>query len=387
MKESKAMKESADRKRQHLLRATLLFVIVLPAAARAQTPTAFTYQGRLTDAGAHANGAYDLRFTLYNSETDAAAQGTQVINDVQVATGLFTVRLDFGVAPFNSGLARFLEIGVRAGASDGDFTTLAPRQPITSTPYALRASSAAQADAATTAADAFKLGGFEPGQYVRTTDTRLSNPRTPTAGSPDYIQNTTAQQAGANFNVGGNGTVSGTLTAATLRANTQFDLGSQRILAAPSNNTFVGKGTGFSNTGDGNTFVGRLAGAANMSGGNNTFVGFSAGGDIGQDNVTGSNNTFVGWRARPLAENLTNATAIGAGAAVRTSNSLVLGDANVSVGIGTDAPKAKLHVAGGHIYVSDDSYGVVLKSHGGSCFRLVVSDTGTLSAVKMPACP
>ena len=46
------------------------------------------------------------------------------------------------------------------------------------------------------------------------------------------------------------------------------------------------------------------------------------------------------------ANNLTNATAIGANAIVGQSNSLVLGDTNVSVGIGTSAPNTKLQVVG-----------------------------------------
>src|SRR5262245_66142100 len=33
---------------------------------------AFTYQGRLTDGGSLANGAYDLRFILYDSEVGGA---------------------------------------------------------------------------------------------------------------------------------------------------------------------------------------------------------------------------------------------------------------------------------------------------------------------------
>ena len=55
-----------------------------------------------------------------------------------VTNGLFTVQLDFGMSPFN-GNPRWLEIGVRPGASTGAYTTVNPRQPITATPYAIRA--------------------------------------------------------------------------------------------------------------------------------------------------------------------------------------------------------------------------------------------------------
>lgn len=79
----------------------------------------------------------------------------------------------------------------------------------------------------------------------------------------------------------------------------------------------------------------------NTSGGNNVAVGYFA----GLENVSGGNNTFVGYSAKPSVGNLTNATAIGAGAIVSTSNSLVLGN-NANVGIGTSTPASKLSVAG-----------------------------------------
>ena len=57
--------------------------------ASAQT-TAFTYQGKLTDAGAAANGPYDFTFRLFT----AVAGGSQVGSDVtvpvvQVTAGIF----------------------------------------------------------------------------------------------------------------------------------------------------------------------------------------------------------------------------------------------------------------------------------------------------------
>jgi hypothetical protein len=121
-----------------------------PLAAESQS-TAFTYQGRLTDSGGTANGQYDLEFKLYDGVTGGTQQGSTVtLEDVQVTNGVFTVQLDFGAEVF-SGADRFLEIGVRAGASAGAFTTLSPRQQITSTPYAVRSISAGTADTATTA--------------------------------------------------------------------------------------------------------------------------------------------------------------------------------------------------------------------------------------------
>jgi len=112
---------------------------------------AFTYQGRLNDGGAPANGSYDLTFTLYDS-----ASGPTVINmpltnaATAVSNGLFTVTLDCGPGAF-TGDARWLEIAVRTNGSSGDFVTLSPRQALTATPYARYASSAGTATTAGTA--------------------------------------------------------------------------------------------------------------------------------------------------------------------------------------------------------------------------------------------
>jgi hypothetical protein len=121
----------------------VLFGVVLLALmgrpARAQTPlgAAFTYQGRLTDGSGPAGGAYDLQFRLFSGAAGGSPVGPTVVKeDVGVAGGLFTVTLDFGPGAF-AGSARWLEIGVRPGASTGAFTLLTPRQELTPAPNAL----------------------------------------------------------------------------------------------------------------------------------------------------------------------------------------------------------------------------------------------------------
>src|SRR5215211_5135642 len=101
--------------------------------------TAFTYQGRLSAAGNAVNGLYEMQFGLF----DAATNGTQIgatvtFSAVAVTNGLFTVSLDFGAAAFN-GYARWLEISLNPSGSEPPTVTLAPRQPVTATPYALNA--------------------------------------------------------------------------------------------------------------------------------------------------------------------------------------------------------------------------------------------------------
>lgn len=103
----------------------------------ASVGTAFTYQGQLTDDGDPATGTYDFQFELHDHPTsDSQVGGTLYVEDKDVNAGLFTVPLDFGSGLF-TGQARYLEIGVRAGDSSEDYTTLAPRQELTAAPYAL----------------------------------------------------------------------------------------------------------------------------------------------------------------------------------------------------------------------------------------------------------
>ena len=61
-------------------------------------------------------------------------------NAVAVSNGLFTTLVDFGPGIFTGG-SNWLEIAVRTNAT-GSFLTLAPRQQLTPTPYALYAATA-----------------------------------------------------------------------------------------------------------------------------------------------------------------------------------------------------------------------------------------------------
>ncbi len=101
--------------------------------------TAFTYQGRLAENGTAASGLHDFEFRLFTTLSGAVQVGSTLLaNDLAVSNGLFTTSLDFGAAVF-PGTERFLQIAVRPGVSSGAYTNLTPRQPITATPYAVRA--------------------------------------------------------------------------------------------------------------------------------------------------------------------------------------------------------------------------------------------------------
>jgi hypothetical protein len=125
-------------------RAAILLLCGLTAAAVDAQPvgSAFTHQGRLTDAGNPANGAFDFRCILY----DAPAGGLQVgpavaVDDAAVSDGLFTIVLDFGSAAF-AGSARWLEVAVRPGASAGAYTVVGGRQELRPAPNAVFSTSA-----------------------------------------------------------------------------------------------------------------------------------------------------------------------------------------------------------------------------------------------------
>jgi hypothetical protein len=131
------------KKLMHIVRSSLLVFILVSAARVAAQGTAFTYQGRLNDGTTAASGSYDLRFAIY----DAGSAGNLISGPITnsptaVSNGYFTVVLDFGAGVF-TGPGRWLEIGVRTNnASPVAFTTLAQRQALTPSPYAIFANAA-----------------------------------------------------------------------------------------------------------------------------------------------------------------------------------------------------------------------------------------------------
>jgi hypothetical protein len=359
---------------------TFFLLLVLAALSsvslvHAQT-TSFTYQGRFTDSGTAANGTYDMQFKLFDAATAGSQIGSTITNGaVLVNNGVFTVQLDYGAAAF-SGADRYLEIGVRLAGDANPYTILAPRQQLTSAVYAIRAGSATTAvtaDSATTAAlatNATQLGGVAANQYVQTSDGRLSDARAPVPGSPNYIQNSTSPQATANFNVAGDGTAGGTLSAKIVNTTTSYQINGVSVLSiggipqAPDSNIFVGskagapanggfansffgqsagsKTNGFGNAffgyrsglqnlgGSGNSFFGTDSGLGNKSGVNNSFLGYSS----GSANETGDNNAFLGYIAGLNNKSGRENVFLGAGAGTsnETGSGITIVGANADVG-------------------------------------------------------
>jgi hypothetical protein len=187
-------------KRRHLETVktkALLICLALPWAASvlnaAPIATAFTYQGKLSDGGSPATGAYDLRFTLYDEPSGGGSPaGPITLNEVGITNGLFTVQFDFGDNTFSEG-ARWLEMAVRPGDGTNAFTLLSPRQLITAAPLANYATSAGTANSALTAQTAASATIAGSVTWANIT----GKP----AGFADGADNDTTYTAGAGLNL------------------------------------------------------------------------------------------------------------------------------------------------------------------------------------------
>lgn len=113
---------------------TVLLAVLAGGAAGQVMDTGISYQGRLEDGGSFADGVFDFEFYLFTQKVGGSSIEFDAHPNVTVTDGLFTVRLDFGTAPFN-GQPLWLETRLRPDGGSG-FTTL-PRQLLAASPYAL----------------------------------------------------------------------------------------------------------------------------------------------------------------------------------------------------------------------------------------------------------
>lgn len=120
-----------------------ILIAILFAAFSATTradpvPAEFTYQGVLELNNAPLNSNADIVVRLYNG---ASLIGSSSHASVPVSHGLFKLDLTFDPALFD-GTGYQLEFLVRSPPGTGSYTTLTPRQPLKTTPYAYHANSA-----------------------------------------------------------------------------------------------------------------------------------------------------------------------------------------------------------------------------------------------------
>jgi hypothetical protein len=344
------------------MRIPFLFVAILmlmsASMAFAQT-TSFTYQGNLNTSGTPANGNHDFEFAMFNGGGVQIGATLTRLN-VPVTTGVFAVELDFGNQ--FQGADRFLEIRVKP-AGGGAFTTLAPRQPITSAPHAIRSLDSAQ------------LGGISASQYIQ------SGAATINASSQFSIGNVPVLRIQSNSTFVGQNTGS----SSTGIDNSFFGNSAGRFNTTGFSNSFFGTNAGFqNNTGESNSFFGRRAGNANTSGSRNSFFGDTA----GENNFTGSGNTYIGFATRGLFGNFNNMTAIGAHAFVSQTNSMVLGSildvnggtSNIRVGIGVPDPVSRLTVAGdgSGLFSGNGTSFLLMNKAAGNGYGQNIADDGAL---------
>ena len=104
-----------------------LSLLSVPAQAAPQLPD-FTYQGRLTQNGAPANGNFNLTFQLFDADGAGLQVGSTVnLPGFPVSDGLFTVSLAFPGA--FTGVQLWLQVSVNG-------IPLLPRQAVATTPVA-----------------------------------------------------------------------------------------------------------------------------------------------------------------------------------------------------------------------------------------------------------
>lgn len=148
-------------------------------------------------------------------------------------------------------------------------------------------------------------------------------------------------------------------------ANVAVGIGALAPLTTGSNNTAVGLAAldgliaGSNNTSIGSNSLGLDTVASQCTG-----IGAGAGADF--NNLTSC--TFLGYNSDVDTNGLSNAMALGANAVVHTSNSCVIGDGTVNLGIGISSPVARIHAV--------SSAGLALKSSGGIASK-VTQNAGT----------
>jgi len=135
-----------------VLALTVALLRAMPAYAA--PPELLSYQGVLTlsDGTVVPDGAYTLRFGVYDTATPEGRKAFEQSLDVQVRDGLYNVILSnqggWSLATAFEGSPRYMEVAITSAPAGSGLTppiTLAPRQQVASVPYALAAGNSVEA--------------------------------------------------------------------------------------------------------------------------------------------------------------------------------------------------------------------------------------------------
>ena len=344
-----------ETKSKFIILSALLSAFNVQPVAFAQG-TAFTYQGQLNVSGVAASGSYDIAFSLYATNAGGVAVAGPVTNSaVGVTNGLFTTTVDFGNV--FTGASNWLAIAVSTNGAN-TFSTLAPRQQLTPTPYAIFSESANGLGGTLSASQLTSIGNtnggtgnFFVGPSGNATTTGTGN----TANGVNALNHDTS---------GSYNTANGY---DALYSNTNGVENTANGLEALYDNTSGSYNTAngaealaFNKSGSGNTGIGFWALFHNSSGSNNIALGYQAGLnitnggniDIGNQGLATDTKiirigdvqtqTFIAGVITGDGSGLTNVALLNGGNAF-TGNQTVTGG---NVGIGTNNPQEALHVVG-----------------------------------------
>lgn len=304
-----------------------LLLLIWPDAWAAPQGSGFMFQGQIKQNGIPANGACDFQFGLWNDALANAPANqlgvTQAVNNVSLNNGLVSVELNaagqFGASAFN-GDARWLGISLRCPAGGGSYTALTPRTKISSAPYALMALNAPSASGvwSLSGSNAYYTGG-----NVGIGTNSPQGPLDVRAGDNSFFR-MDSNYGDLHFNGGNDGTFGlfneGASGRTSIVAN---NLERFTVL----NSGFVGVGTstpGMSLEVTAPSYYGRPA------------IGASDGSAYAYLHVTGTSDHSLIWdNQRALRFGTESGRGSGYGELMRIN-------ANGTVGIGTQAPGAKV---------------------------------------------
>lgn len=116
----------------------VILTIILGTSPVFAVPGLINYQGKLTDSGGNSlDGVFSMTFLLYSASSDGSSLWNET-QSVSVTDGIYSIELG-SVSPFPAGLfdnaALYLEVVIGG-------ETLSPRQPLTSTAFAMKAADA-----------------------------------------------------------------------------------------------------------------------------------------------------------------------------------------------------------------------------------------------------